>query len=72
MTTGEEGELRRQDDGDARPHVCSFDHRRLPDEHAVDVGDRVARAGFETADSDAEVGSPHGAYGIARDAAIRK
>ena len=45
----------RQDRGHPGPDAIAFDDRRVSDAHAVDVGDRIARAARVDADDDAEV-----------------
>ena len=55
----ERGEVARDDDRDAGPHVVAFDECCMPDADAGDVGDRVQQARLEVADDDAEVSSPH-------------
>ena len=59
MTTGEERRLRRHDDGHAGAHGIAVDQRRVPDTHALDVGDRVMRSAIEPADADAEISGAH-------------
>ena len=45
----------RHDGCDAGSHPIAFDDRRVADPHAVDVGDRVERAGLIDAGRDPEV-----------------
>jgi fumarate hydratase class II len=61
VAAGKERGLRRDDHGHPGADVVALDQRRVSHEHAVDIADRVARAGIAVADRDAEVTCAHGA-----------
>jgi hypothetical protein len=48
----------RHDRGDARTHTVTLDDGRVPDAHALDVRDRIRRAGWIDARSDAHFTRP--------------
>ena len=63
---GEQVPAVRQNRGHAGANVVALDHRRLPDAHAGDVGDRVEPAGREHARLDAEIARPRALGGRLR------